>query len=180
MATSKQKAFCVLQLATTESAITVQRASRIKFAVQPPNDNILRIVWYILPLPADLPDLRHRTEAAVARISLDILKKVLDELACGTHVCRVTNGAHIEHFTVRNMTNMDILDPVDWFSIHSICVQWVSFYIGLNEDEIADSLDKSVTVDILQDDASLTYTELSPINPRSLAPVSATVVTRGV
>ncbi|GFX83516.1 hypothetical protein TNCV_324651 [Trichonephila clavipes] len=43
MATSKQKAFRVLQFAKTESAITVQRAFRIKFGCQPPNDNnILR------------------------------------------------------------------------------------------------------------------------------------------
>ncbi|GFX93658.1 DUF4817 domain-containing protein [Trichonephila clavipes] len=41
MATSKQKAFCVLQFAKTESAITVQRAFRIQFGCQPPNDNIL-------------------------------------------------------------------------------------------------------------------------------------------
>ncbi|GFX98398.1 uncharacterized protein TNCV_4001671 [Trichonephila clavipes] len=39
MVTSKQKAFCVLQFAKTESAITVQRAFRIKFGCQPPNDN---------------------------------------------------------------------------------------------------------------------------------------------
>ncbi|GFV13650.1 DUF4817 domain-containing protein [Trichonephila clavipes] len=45
MATSKQKAFCVLQFAKTESAITEQRAFRIKLDCQPPNDNnILR--WY--------------------------------------------------------------------------------------------------------------------------------------
>ncbi|GFW01877.1 hypothetical protein TNCV_3028481 [Trichonephila clavipes] len=43
MATSKQKEFCVLQFAKTESAINLQRAFRIKFGCQPPNDNnILR------------------------------------------------------------------------------------------------------------------------------------------
>ncbi|GFU11587.1 DUF4817 domain-containing protein [Trichonephila clavipes] len=45
MATSKQKAFCVLQFSKTESAIAVQRAFRIKFDCQTPNDNnILR--WF--------------------------------------------------------------------------------------------------------------------------------------
>ncbi|GFV82183.1 adhesion G protein-coupled receptor B2 [Trichonephila clavipes] len=45
MATSKQKAFCVLQFSKTESAINVQRAFRIKFGCHPPNDyNIRR--WY--------------------------------------------------------------------------------------------------------------------------------------
>ncbi|GFW32932.1 hypothetical protein TNCV_1774971 [Trichonephila clavipes] len=43
MTTSKQKAFCALQFANTESAVNVQRAFRIKFGCQPPNDNnILR------------------------------------------------------------------------------------------------------------------------------------------
>ncbi|GFV75453.1 hypothetical protein TNCV_1482991 [Trichonephila clavipes] len=43
MATSKKKAFCVLQFLKTESAITVLRAFRIKFSCQPPIDNnILR------------------------------------------------------------------------------------------------------------------------------------------
>ncbi|GFU88547.1 uncharacterized protein TNCV_4442241 [Trichonephila clavipes] len=45
IATSKQKAFCVLLFAKTESAITVQRAFHIKFGCQPSNDNnILR--WF--------------------------------------------------------------------------------------------------------------------------------------
>ncbi|GFS86484.1 uncharacterized protein TNCV_513481 [Trichonephila clavipes] len=45
MATSKQKAFCVLQFAKTESAITEQREFCIKFSCQLPNDNnILR--WF--------------------------------------------------------------------------------------------------------------------------------------
>ncbi|GFX15777.1 DUF4817 domain-containing protein [Trichonephila clavipes] len=45
MTTSKQKVFCVHRFAKKESSITVQRASRIKFGCQPPNDNnILR--WY--------------------------------------------------------------------------------------------------------------------------------------
>ncbi|GFY14522.1 hypothetical protein TNCV_1315761 [Trichonephila clavipes] len=43
MATRKPKAFCVLQFAQIESAITVQQAFCIKFACQSPNDNnILR------------------------------------------------------------------------------------------------------------------------------------------
>ncbi|GFT06488.1 DUF4817 domain-containing protein [Trichonephila clavipes] len=41
MATSKQKAFCVLQFAKMESTITVQRAFRIKFGCPPPNNNFL-------------------------------------------------------------------------------------------------------------------------------------------
>ncbi|GFT34494.1 uncharacterized protein TNCV_4124751 [Trichonephila clavipes] len=41
---------------------------------------------YVTPLPADLSDLRHRMEAAVARISSDTL---WDELAYRLDVCRV-------------------------------------------------------------------------------------------
>ncbi|GFW62084.1 uncharacterized protein TNCV_1685151 [Trichonephila clavipes] len=52
---------------------------------------------YVPPLPTDLPDLRHRIEAAVARITLDTLNKVKDELVYRLDVCRMTNGAHIEH-----------------------------------------------------------------------------------
>ncbi|GFY08810.1 transposable element Tcb2 transposase [Trichonephila clavipes] len=49
------------------------------------------------PLPADLPDLRHRIEASVARITSDTLNKVWDELAYRIGVCLVMNEAHIEH-----------------------------------------------------------------------------------
>ena len=49
------------------------------------------------PLPADLNDLRHRIEAAVASVTLDTLSKVWDELGYRLDVCLVTEGAHIEH-----------------------------------------------------------------------------------
>ncbi|GFV54574.1 uncharacterized protein TNCV_955551 [Trichonephila clavipes] len=52
---------------------------------------------YVPRLPADLSDLRYRMEADVARISSDTLRKVWDELAYRLDLCRVTNGAHIEH-----------------------------------------------------------------------------------
>lgn len=45
MATSEQKAFCVLQFAKSESVVTVQRAFRIKFRCDPPSDNNIRR-WY--------------------------------------------------------------------------------------------------------------------------------------
>ncbi|GFU03143.1 DUF4817 domain-containing protein [Trichonephila clavipes] len=47
MSTSEQKMLCVLQFAKTESAITVQRAFRVKFGCQPPNDNNIPR-WYYL------------------------------------------------------------------------------------------------------------------------------------
>ncbi|GFS72777.1 DUF4817 domain-containing protein, partial [Trichonephila clavipes] len=42
--TSEQKAFCVLQVATTEHDITEQRAFYIKFSCHPPNDTFLRSI----------------------------------------------------------------------------------------------------------------------------------------
>ncbi|GFW11598.1 uncharacterized protein TNCV_42331 [Trichonephila clavipes] len=42
MGISKQKEFCALLFAKIESAVTEQRAFRIKFGCQSPNDNILR------------------------------------------------------------------------------------------------------------------------------------------
>ncbi|GFX00223.1 uncharacterized protein TNCV_297121 [Trichonephila clavipes] len=59
---------------------------------------LIKDFMYVSPLPAHLlPDLRHRIEAAVARISSETLKNVLDELAYRIDLCRVNNRAHIEH-----------------------------------------------------------------------------------
>ncbi|GFU78511.1 uncharacterized protein TNCV_2301231 [Trichonephila clavipes] len=58
---------------------------------------IIKDCVYLLPQPADLPNLRHRIEAAVARITSNTLNKVRDELAYRLDVCRVTNEARIEH-----------------------------------------------------------------------------------
>ncbi|GFT87070.1 uncharacterized protein TNCV_1258291 [Trichonephila clavipes] len=49
------------------------------------------------PLSADLPDSRHRIEAAVTRTPSDTQQKVWDELVYRLDLCRVTKGAHIEH-----------------------------------------------------------------------------------
>lgn len=52
---------------------------------------------YVPPLPADLHELQNRIEAAVATITEDTLLNVWEELSYRLDVCRVTNGAHIEH-----------------------------------------------------------------------------------
>jgi hypothetical protein len=41
----EQKSFCVLQLAKTESIVTVQRGFRTKYHTEPPTDKIIR-EWY--------------------------------------------------------------------------------------------------------------------------------------
>ncbi|GFW24492.1 uncharacterized protein TNCV_607331 [Trichonephila clavipes] len=53
---------------------------------------------YVPSLPDDLPDLRHRIEAAVARITSDTVNKVWDELAYRLAVGHVTNATHIDQF----------------------------------------------------------------------------------
>ena len=53
---------------------------------------------YVPPLPANLPELRDRFREAVAAVTPDMLINVVwEELAYRLDVCRVTNGAHIEH-----------------------------------------------------------------------------------
>ncbi|GFV90629.1 uncharacterized protein TNCV_2223451 [Trichonephila clavipes] len=52
---------------------------------------------YVHPQPADLPDLKHIFETAVARTTSETLNNFWDELAYRLDVCRVTNGTHIEH-----------------------------------------------------------------------------------
>ncbi|PSN46196.1 hypothetical protein C0J52_18533 [Blattella germanica] len=52
---------------------------------------------YVPPFPANLPELRDMIREAVVTVTPDMLIKVWDELAYRLDVCRVTNGAHIEH-----------------------------------------------------------------------------------
>ncbi|GFU13648.1 hypothetical protein TNCV_938951 [Trichonephila clavipes] len=58
---------------------------------------IIKDCVYVPPLQANHPDLRHRIEASVARITSDTLNKVCDELAYRLDVHRVTNEARNEH-----------------------------------------------------------------------------------
>ncbi|GFV94336.1 integrase catalytic domain-containing protein [Trichonephila clavipes] len=52
---------------------------------------------YLPPLPAVLPNLGYMIEVAVVRIASDTMNEVWDELAYRLDVCRVTNGADMEH-----------------------------------------------------------------------------------
>ncbi|GFX77874.1 hypothetical protein TNCV_739081 [Trichonephila clavipes] len=59
------------------------------------------------------------------------------------------------------MTSLNVLDLVVWLSTrHSIYFQWVPSHIGLNGNEIADSLANSATADTL---GGLNFAELSSI-----------------
>ncbi|GFU40688.1 uncharacterized protein TNCV_3230581 [Trichonephila clavipes] len=63
---------------------------------------------YVPPLPTELPDLRHRIEAAVARITSGTLNKVWDELSYRLDVYRVMNGAHIKHLEEVNKASVHL------------------------------------------------------------------------
>jgi hypothetical protein len=52
---------------------------------------------YLPPLPINLPELRCSIVAAVLSITSDMLDRVWQELDYLLDVCRVMNGAHIEH-----------------------------------------------------------------------------------
>ena len=52
---------------------------------------------FIPTLPRDLAELKARIIAAVKNIDAPMLTRVWQELEYRIDVCRVTNGAHIEH-----------------------------------------------------------------------------------
>jgi hypothetical protein len=52
---------------------------------------------YVPPLPASVPQLKVRIRTAIKTITADMLQTVWKELDYRVDVCRITNGAHIEH-----------------------------------------------------------------------------------
>ena len=52
---------------------------------------------YVPPLPASIPELKVRIRTATETITADMLQTVWNELDYRVDVCRITNGAHIEH-----------------------------------------------------------------------------------
>ena len=52
---------------------------------------------FVLPLPANLQDLRNRIAAAVALVDCDMLTRVWNEMDYRIDVCRITKSGHIEH-----------------------------------------------------------------------------------
>ena len=49
------------------------------------------------PIPKDVNELKARITEAVSTIDNAMLERVCQELDYRLDVCRVTNGAHIEH-----------------------------------------------------------------------------------
>ena len=52
---------------------------------------------YVPPLPASIPELKARIRTAIETVIADMLQTVWNELDYRVDVCRITNGAHIEH-----------------------------------------------------------------------------------
>ena len=52
---------------------------------------------YVPPLPASIPELKVRIKTAIETITADMLQTVWKKLSYRVDVCRITNGAHIEH-----------------------------------------------------------------------------------
>jgi len=51
---------------------------------------------YVPPLPASVPEMKVRIRTAIQTITADMLQ-TWNELDYHVDVCRITNGAHIEH-----------------------------------------------------------------------------------
>ena len=53
---------------------------------------------YVPPLPPpSIPELKVQIRTAIETITADMLQTVWNELDYRVDVCRITNGAHIEH-----------------------------------------------------------------------------------
>ena len=52
---------------------------------------------YVPPLPTSIPELKVRIRTATETITADMLQTVWNELDYPVDVCRITNGAYIEH-----------------------------------------------------------------------------------
>jgi hypothetical protein len=52
---------------------------------------------YVPPLPASIPELKVLIGTATETITANMLQTVWNELDYRVDVCRITNGAHIEH-----------------------------------------------------------------------------------
>ena len=66
---------------------------------QPPSDNSIR--WWYAQFQETgcvcIPELKVRIRTAIETITADMLQTVWNELDYRVDVCRITNGAHIEH-----------------------------------------------------------------------------------
>ena len=72
--TSQQRRWCVLEFHKTNSIVTVQRAFKLIFKVDPLGRVKYRI--YVPPLPVTVDELQERITAAVNVVTPDMLQSV--------------------------------------------------------------------------------------------------------
>ena len=94
-ANGREKTFCVPIFHEGQSFTIVQRQFRTKFVKQPPSGNSIR--WRYAQFQETgcvcIPELKVRIRTATETITADMR----NELDYRVDVCRLTNGAHIEH-----------------------------------------------------------------------------------
>ena len=61
------------------------------------DQEILKVFFYVSPLPASIQGLKVRIRTAIETITADMLQTVWNELDYRVDVCRITMGAYIEH-----------------------------------------------------------------------------------
>ena len=67
------------------------------YVVAPMDHEILKVFFYVPPLPASIPELKVRIRTVIETITADMLQTVWNELDYCVDVCRISKGAHIEH-----------------------------------------------------------------------------------
>ena len=70
---------------------------RYEYIVAPMDQEILKVFFYVPPLPASIPELKVRIRTTTETITADMLQTFWNELDLRVDVCRITKGAHIEH-----------------------------------------------------------------------------------
>ena len=80
----------------------------------------------VRPIPLDLAELRQRIEHAVAGIDHQMLVRVWQELDYRIHVCRITNGGHMETPVKYVPKLWEILYPLA--QIFPPCLPWLHSY----------------------------------------------------
>ena len=81
--------------------ITCYSPGHLVLQMQP---HVISFLWgyvkdqvYVPPLPASIPELKVRNRITIETITADMLQTVWNELDYRVNVCRITQGAHIEH-----------------------------------------------------------------------------------
>jgi hypothetical protein len=89
MASTQEKAFCVIQYAVTNSATSVQRELFLC--------GYVKDTAFAPPLSTDIPDLKSRITEVAVPVARGMLVKVSEVAEYQIEVCRVNRGLHIRY-----------------------------------------------------------------------------------